>query len=142
MWKAASRQISSRPIYQGLSAILSRTRCQVPRASLKSLKPTYRVCEEMSEHLSNLLCGTFLLALGTLILFNLEAVARLDQHSGIRLKSWFQKQLGKSVLNRELWPVGTPGAFRSSRIVLRIVGIFSVLAGAGLVALSFRRYFH
>ena len=96
----------------------------------------------MNDHLGNLLCGTFLSALGTLILFNLDAVARLDQQSGVRLKSWLQKQLGKSVLNRELGPVGTPGAFRSSRIVLRIAGIFSLLAGAGLVALSFRGHFH
>jgi hypothetical protein len=96
----------------------------------------------MSEHLGILLCGAFLLALGTLILFNLDAVARLDQHSGVSLKLWFQKHLGPSVLNRELWPVGTPGAFRSSKIVLRIAAIFSVLAGAALLALFFRGHFH
>ena len=95
----------------------------------------------MNEHLGSLLCGTFLLVSGTLIFFNLDSVARFDQHSGLRLKVWFQKQIGNSVLNRELWPVGTPAALRSSRIVLRIVGIFAVLAGAGLLALSFREHF-
>jgi len=29
------------------------------KSQLEIAEPTYRVCEEMSEHLSNLLCGTF-----------------------------------------------------------------------------------
>jgi hypothetical protein len=96
----------------------------------------------MSENLSNFLWGTLYLAAGALILHNLDAIVRFDQDSGIRLKAWFNKQLGKSVLTRELWSVGTPSGFRSSRIVYRVVGIIALLVGVVLVGLSFRGRFH
>jgi hypothetical protein len=96
----------------------------------------------MSEPLSNFLQGTLCLVVGALILQNLEALVRFDQHSGIKLKAWFEKQLGNSALNRELWSVGTPSGFRSSRIVFRIVGVLCLIGGTALVALSLRGLFH
>ena len=91
----------------------------------------------MSEILSKFLRGTLYLAIGTLVLRNLDAIVGFDQHSGVRLKSWFNRKLGKSVLNRELWSVGTPSGFRTSRIVLQIAGVIALLMGLLLVGLSF-----
>jgi hypothetical protein len=96
----------------------------------------------MSENLSNFLWGTVCLVAGALILHNLDSVVRFDQVSGTRLKGWFNKQLGKSVLNRELWSVGTPNGFRSSRIVFRVVAIVAILFGVLLIGFSFRSHFH
>jgi hypothetical protein len=59
----------------------------------------------MTEHLDNLLWGTAFLAAGSLALLNVDRIVLLDQSSGIRLKAWFENKLGKSPLNRELWPV-------------------------------------
>ena len=110
--------------------------------SLKSQRLGNRVCEEMSEQLSSFLLGTLFLAAGTLILQNVDALARFDQNSGIKLKEWFRKKLGHSPLNRELWSVGTPSGFRSSKNVFRIAGVITLLVGALLVALSLRIHFH
>jgi hypothetical protein len=96
----------------------------------------------MSENLSNFLWGTVWLAAGALLLNNLDAIVRFDQHSGSRQKAWFKKKLGNSVLNRELWSVGTPSGFRSSRIVFRVLGIIALTVGVALVGLSFRGRFH
>jgi hypothetical protein len=97
----------------------------------------------MSEPLSYLLQGTLFMAVGALILQNLDTLVRFDQHSGIKLKSsWFNKRLGNSALNGELWSVGAPSGFRSSRIVFRIVGVLFVLGGTTLFVLSLRGLFH
>ena len=111
-------------------------------AILNSEKPHYRVPVQMSEPLSYFLQGTLCMAIGALILQNLDALVRFDQHSGIKLKAWFKKQLGNSALNRELWSVGTPSGFRSSRVVFRIVGVLSLVGGTALMALSLRGLFH
>ena len=76
------------------------------------------------------------------MLQNLDALARFDQRSGSRLNDWFKKKLGNSRLNRELWPVGTPSGFRSSKIGLGVAGAISLLFGAVLVCLSLRSHFH
>jgi hypothetical protein len=94
----------------------------------------------MSQRLDNFLWGSFYLVAGSVILLNLEAIVRFDQNSGLRLKSWFNKKLGKSFLNRELWSVGTPTGFKSSRIVFRIVSILCLVYGAVLLVLAFREY--
>jgi len=65
----------------------------------------------MSENLGNFIWGTIFLVVGTILLWCLDAVVRLDQNSGLRLESWFQKKLGNSVLNRELWSVGLQAVF-------------------------------
>jgi len=110
--------------------------------SLKSQTLDRRVCERMSELLTNFLLGTLFLTAGALILQNLDALARFDQHSGSRLSDWFKKKLGNSGLNRELWSVGTPSGFRSSKVGLRVAGVIYLLFGAVLVCLSLRSHFH
>jgi hypothetical protein len=106
--------------------------------TLKSYRLRYRVRAQMNQNLYGLLSGVFCLAAGALILHNLDALVQFDQDSGIRLKAWFNKQLGKSVLNRELWSVGAPSGFRSSRIAFRVAGVILLLGGLVLVGLSFR----
>jgi len=96
----------------------------------------------MSEPLSQFLQGTFWMAVGAIVLQNLDALVRFDQHSGIKLKAWLKKQLGTSTLNRELWSVGTPSGFRGSRTVFRVVGVLSIVGGTALVCLSLRGVFH
>ena len=96
----------------------------------------------MSVPLGYLLQGTLFMVVGVLILQNLDALVRFDQHSGIRLKAWLKKRLSNATLNRELWSVGTPSGFRSSRIVFRIVGVLSLVGGAVLASLSVRGLFH
>jgi hypothetical protein len=96
----------------------------------------------MSEQSINFLSGTLTLAAGVLILQTLDALARFDQHSGGRLNDWFGKKLGNSGLNRELWSVGTPSGFRSSKIGLRVAGVILLLAGTVLVGLSLGGHFH
>ena len=97
---------------------------------------------QMSEPLGQFLHGIFWIAVGAIVLQNLDALVRFDQRSGIKLKAWFKGRLGNSTLNRELWSVGTPSGFRSSRIAFRIVGALSILGGTVLVVLSLRRFFH
>lgn len=77
-----------------------------------------------------------------MILHNLDALVRFDQNSGSKLRAWFNKRLGKYVLNRELLSVGTANAVRGSRIALQVVGVLALLAGLVLVGLSFRNRFH
>jgi len=96
----------------------------------------------MSERLGNFLWGAIFLVAGSITLLYLDAIVRLDQNSGIRLKSWFQKKLGKSVLNRELWSVGTPSGFRSSRIAFQVSGVVFLVVRAVLVTVAASRYFH
>jgi hypothetical protein len=95
----------------------------------------------MSENLYELLWGTLFLAAGIVLLQNLDGIARLDQRTGAWMNDWFQKRLGNSFLNRELWSVGTPSGFRRSRIALQIAGIISLLVGAVLVGLAFHGLF-
>lgn len=96
----------------------------------------------MSENLSNFLWGTVYLAAGTLLLNNLDAIVRFDQHSGTSRKAWFKKTLGNSVLSREFWFVGTPSGVRRARIAFRVLGIIALAVGVALVGLSFRGHFH
>ena len=96
----------------------------------------------MSEPLSQFLHGLFWIALGAMVLQNLDALVRFDQHSGNKLKAWWKKQLGTSTLNRDLWSVGTPSGFRLSRIAFRVVGVLSIVGGTALVFLSLRSIFH
>ena len=95
----------------------------------------------MSEAASNLLSGTIFLSVGVLILQNLEAIARLDQSSGVKLHSWFKKKLGDSVLNREIYAVGTPSGLRKSKIGLHGAGIFCIVVGLLFVSLGLVLYF-
>jgi len=96
----------------------------------------------MSENLSTFLWGTVWLTGGALLLANLDAIVRFDQHSGNKQSAWFKKKLGNSVLNHEFWSVGTPSGFRSSRIVFRVLGIIALAIGIALVGLSFRGRSH
>jgi len=91
----------------------------------------------MSETLGNLVWGGLFVATGAVILHNLEAIVDFDQNSGVRAKAWFNKRLGKSVLNYELWSVGTKSGFRSSRIVFRMAALLFILYGTILIGLSF-----
>jgi len=94
----------------------------------------------MSKCLSHLFLGIVSVVLGALILVNLDTIVRFDQRSGMKLRSWFRKKLGNSVLNRELWTVGTPGTpsgLRSSRVSFKVVAIVLLVVGAVIVALSF-----
>src|SRR5215472_4471957 len=86
------------------------------------------------------LSGTLYLATGTLLLLNLDRVVQFDQNSGVKLKAWFTRKLGNSTLNRELWSVGTPSGFRSSRLAFRIVGVILLIVGLARVFLSLRSY--
>jgi hypothetical protein len=95
----------------------------------------------MSEDLSIFLYGSFCLAVGALILQNLDGLVRFDQQSGAKLKAWLKKHVSNPTLNRELWSVGTPSGRRSSRIVFRVAGVILILLGAALVGLSFRGRF-
>ena len=105
---------------------------------LKTLGLHCKVPAKMSENFNHFLWGIFWVATGALILHYADAISRCDQESGIRSKVWLSKKLGKSTVNRELWSVGTPKAFRSSRIVFRIVGTIALLMGFALVGLSFQ----
>jgi hypothetical protein len=96
----------------------------------------------MSEAASNLLAGTIFLSVGVLILQNLETIARFDQSNGVKLHSWFKKKLGDSVLNREIYSVGTPSGLRKSRIVLRSAGVFCLVGGLLFISVGLLRYFH
>src|SRR5260370_33749015 len=78
----------------------------------------------MSEVARNLLSGTIFLSVGVLILQNLEAIARFDQSTGVKLHSWFKKKLGDSVLNRKIYSVGTPSGLLKWRIELLGAGVF------------------
>ncbi len=96
----------------------------------------------MSEVARNLLSGTIFLSVGVLILQNLEAIARFDQSTGVKLHSWFKKKLGDSVLNREIYSVGTPSGLLKSRIGLRGAGVFCIVVGLLFISLGLVRYFH
>jgi hypothetical protein len=96
----------------------------------------------MSENLGNLLWGCLSVAAGAVMLHYLDAVVRFDQNSGMRMKALFNKRLGKSVLNLELWSVGTETGFRSSKVVFRIVAYLAILFGMVLIGLAFRGHFH
>src|SRR5215472_2275791 len=65
----------------------------------------------MNEPIGFFFWGSVNLLVGALIRLNLEAIVQFDQNTGLRLKSWFNKKLGKSPLNRDLWSVGTPSGF-------------------------------
>jgi hypothetical protein len=95
----------------------------------------------MSRDLIDLSLGIISLVSGALILLNLDSIAQFNQRSGVKLRSWFQRKLGDSILNRELWASGTPGTpsgFRSSRICFQVVAIAFLAGGAVIVALSTR----
>lgn len=62
------------------------------------------------------LFGTLYLVAGAFLLTYLDKIVQFDQNSGIKWKVFFHRKLGDSPLNRELWSVGTPSAFRGSRI--------------------------
>jgi hypothetical protein len=105
----------------------------------------------MNGLLSNFVWGTVCLAVGVLILQNLDALVLSDKHFGIRQKAWFQKTFGNTFLNREIWPFGTRGGFppsKISKIVFRVLGAVFVLRGAlyllepVIVRLYFRSHFH
>jgi hypothetical protein len=93
----------------------------------------------MSRSLEDLALGTLYLAAGVVILQNLDAIVRFDQHSGSRLKAWFNRKLGKSVLTHDAWPVGNPSGFRISRIVFEILAVIFLIGGLILVAIAFLR---
>jgi hypothetical protein len=95
----------------------------------------------MSEKLIVFLCGSLCLAVGALILQNIDALVRFDQQSGAKANAWFKKRVKNPVLNRELWPVGTPSSSRKSRIVFLVVGVILILLGVLLVGESFRDRF-
>src|SRR5260370_13712161 len=57
----------------------------------------------MSEVARNLLSGTIFLSVGVLILQNLEAIARFDQSTGVKLHSWFKKTGGFGLKPRNLF---------------------------------------
>jgi hypothetical protein len=69
--------------------------------------------------------GTLYLVAGALLLTYLDKIVEFDQKSGIKLKTFFRRKLGDSFLNRELWSVGTPSSYRTSRIVFHLAGVFS-----------------
>jgi hypothetical protein len=96
----------------------------------------------MSENLENLLWGCFSVAAGAAILYNLEAIVHFDQNSGVRLKAWLGKMLGKSALNRDLWSVGTKAGIRGSRVGFRIVAVTLIVVGVAFIGFSFRTHFH
>lgn len=87
----------------------------------------------MNEQLWALLCGTIFLTAGVAILKNLDVLANFDQRSGAKLHAWFKTRLGNSVLNREIYAVGTPGGLRKSTIGLRVGGVICVAVGLVLV---------
>jgi hypothetical protein len=91
----------------------------------------------MNEHLGNIFWGCLSVAAGALTLYNLDVVVRFDQNSGARVKSWFYKKPGKSILNPELWPGGTQMGLRSSRIVFRMVAVLAILFGLVLIGFAF-----
>lgn len=95
----------------------------------------------MTGLLIYLWCGILSLVSGVLILVNLDYIARFDQRSGVKLRSWFQRKLGDSILNRDLWAggiPGTPSGLRSSRNCFRGMAIVFLVGGAVIVALSAR----
>lgn len=77
---------------------------------------------------------------GVGILSNLDRLVQLDQNCSPKLKAWFHEKLGeKSILNRELWPVGAGKGIRFSRNLLRLTAILFILvgvAGLGLILYS------
>ena len=96
----------------------------------------------MSGPASNLLFGTVFLTVGVFILQYLDAIARFDQSSGVKVHFWFKKKLGDSALNREIYSVGTPSGLRKSKIGLRGAGVFCIVVGLLFVSLGLTRYFH
>jgi hypothetical protein len=91
----------------------------------------------MGENLSNFLCGSFSLAVGAMILHNLDALVRFD-----KVGAWLNKRLGKSVLTRELWTIKTANTARVERIVLQVVAVIALLAGLVMVGLAFQNRFY
>jgi hypothetical protein len=97
----------------------------------------------MSEKIVDLVVATVFLTAGSAIFLNLDALAELDQRSGLRSHNWFKKRLGaESFLNREIYSVGTPSGHRKSKIGIGIAGVLCLISG--VVALSFWviQYFH
>jgi len=79
--------------------------------------------------------GYVIVGLG--ILLHLDRLAQFDQNSGQKIKLWFNKKIGeRSFLNRELWPVGTPRAFRGSKRTFLIVGAFCTVLGFAFLAFA------
>ena len=67
---------------------------------------------------------------GILLFVNLNRLARFDQATGLRVHHWFRKKLGSnSVLNRELYSVGTPSGLNKSLKALRFAAIFLIGTG-------------
>jgi hypothetical protein len=67
---------------------------------------------------------------GILLFVNIDSLARFDQATGLRVHHWFRKKLGSdSVLNRELYSVGTPSGLKKSLKTLRFAAIFLIGTG-------------
>ena len=95
----------------------------------------------MSELIDRFALPTVFVIGGVLILQNLEALSSFDQRSGLKLHSWFKRRLGAdSVLNREIYSVGTQSGLRKSKAVLRGCAIFSVIFGLAMIVLEFALY--
>jgi hypothetical protein len=95
----------------------------------------------MSFYGRNLIWAAVSLIAGTLFLLNVDRIARFDQDCGTKLKAWRHRKFGNSVLNRELWPVGTPQGHASSRLVVCIAGVVLLLTGIARMVLAFRVHY-
>jgi len=95
----------------------------------------------MTEQAVDIGIATLFLIVGAIILTNLEALTHLDQSSGLKIHSWFKKKLGaESILNREVYSVGTPSGHKRSKVGFATVGILCLLAGFVALGLSLIRY--
>jgi hypothetical protein len=85
--------------------------------------------------------ATVFLFVGSIILTNLDALAHMDQSSGLKVHSWFKQRLGAaSTWNREIYSVGTPSGHKRSKVGFAIAGVLCLLAGFVSLGLFLMRY--
>jgi hypothetical protein len=89
---------------------------------------------------NDFLIGTLHLVAGALLLIYLDEVVEFEQQFGIKLKAFFRRRLGNSLLNYELWRVGVSSGFRASRIGFRLVCLIFLFLGLAWLLPTFWRY--
>jgi len=95
----------------------------------------------MSEHAVDFAIATLFLAVGSIILTNLDGLTHFDQVSGLKMHSSFKKKLGaESTWNRELYSVGTPSGYKRSKAGFIAAGILCLLAGFVSLGIFLMRY--
>lgn len=89
-----------------------------------------------SEAIGYLAQGTFMVAAGSAVLLNLDAVSAFGQRTEARIGSWLMKHLGESFLTRDIRAARALSGPRNSRIGPFALGVVLVLGGLALQIVS------